>query len=247
MRNPLIPIVSSVAVIAILVGCAKKEPVTEIPLPTSSLVGKSLPQISGSLSEYIAIPTSSYILDLHDSIPRLILKIRVDKAKEISSVMTSEILLDSTYVTLVDSLNKDLPGFVLRPDSNQIKTINKLLETEGVFGELTFIGDKVTEEFKDTLASNAQNFHLYGAIGYQLKESDIDALMNQWRSSLKTMNECVVPPAMVPGIFRNAYLDSYHNANRIRRLLETHTDLMNETQKKNFDSLNKRTPRRSLI
>lgn len=247
MRTSLSLIITNVFLAVVLMGCAKKEPITEIPLPITPLVGKSLPKVSGSLSEYIDIPTSSYILDLHDSIPRLTLKIRVIKAKEISSIMASGILLDSTYVTLLDSLNTDISGCVLRPDTNQIKTINKLLETEGVLGELTFLGDKVTEEFKDTLASKAQNFHLNGALGFQLKESDINVLMNQWRSALKEMNEYVVPPAMVPGIFMKAYLDSYHEADRIRRLLEKHTNLMSEEQKKIFDSLNKRTPRSSLI
>lgn len=247
MKNLIYLVLLTGLFVGVFGSCSKKDPVTEIPLPQQSLVGINRPRITGSLSEYIEIPASSYILDLHDSIPRLSIKIRVSKAKETSSLMNSEILLDSTYVTLVDSLSKDLIGLVLKPDTIQLKTLNKLLETEGVYGELTFIGDKVTEDFKDSLAMNAVNFNMHGAVGYQLKESDIEAMIKRWAQALKTMNSCVVPPAFVPGMYINAYRNSYNESHRIRRLLENCKGLMNETQKKSFDSLNKRTPRRSII
>ncbi|MDE6335188.1 MAG: hypothetical protein K2J63_11135 [Muribaculaceae bacterium] len=244
----LFPVITSiVAILSFLFGCRKKETVTEIPLPESNLVGKSLPRISGSLAEYIDIPTSCYVLDFHDSLPRLTLKIRVAKAKDNLSLVDSEILFDSTYVTLIDSLGIDLSGFILRPDTNQMKTLNTLLKTEGVFGELTFTGEKVTDEFKHILAMHVRNFHLNGALGFQLKEDEIDTLLNQWQVALKNMNSYITPPAMVPGIYINAYLSTFKESNRIRRLLENHTEFMNEKQRKCFNALNKQTPRHSLI
>lgn len=228
-------------------GCEKKKEVTKVLLPDSTMVGRNLPLISGSLAEFIDVPPASYVLDLQDSIPRLTIKFRVVKAKETSSMMVSEILMDSTYITLIDSLRQDIPTVVLHPDSSQIKTLNKLLEKEGMYGELTFVGEKVTSGFKDTLNAQARNFHLYGALGYQLKEADINVILNKWESALRLLNRSVCSPGFVPGNYINDYKWSFEDANRYRRLLEDCTKLMDEAQLKRFNSLNKRTPRKSLL
>ncbi len=246
MKNMIWGIIAIIILCIGSISCNHKAPVTEIWLPDSLNVGRSMPVVSGSLAEYVEVIPGAYKLDLKDSIPELKVRLRTVKAREQSPLLASKINTDSTFVVLIDSMRGDIPDFALMADSMELKKLHTLLSQAGVTTELSFRGNPLSEGKKDTLSLEARNFHLCIAIQYDITPETVDQLLNEWKGLLRDLDSYVDHGCIAP-MYINYYVQDFNRSHMIMKQLGAVEPMMTQDQKDRYKTLCRLTPKRSIV
>lgn len=180
-------------------SCKEEKHATEICLPDSTLVGKSLPLISGSLSEYYSIVPQNYVLNLTDSILSLKVKLRHENTYVPNRFITASIGNPDSlaskypYIVLVDSTGVQVNNFRLDVDTVMVKQLDALITGDpGMETELTFSSPNVfTVGQKDSLAMVAKNFNIVANLVCDIEPETIDQLLKSYRNAVYELNDWV--------------------------------------------------------
>lgn len=192
--------------ISVVTSCNEEKHASEICLPDSTLVGKSLPTIDGTLAEYYSIVPQPYVLNLSDSILSLKVKLRHEKTYVPNKIVTVTIgnpdSLGSKfpYIELVDSTGAGIKKFRLQVDTLMVKQLDALITGEpGVETELTFISpNTLTVEQKDSLALVAKNFNVVANLISNVDSETIDQMLKSYKSVIYGLNNFVSGFAGIP-------------------------------------------------
>ncbi|MDE6335187.1 MAG: hypothetical protein K2J63_11140 [Muribaculaceae bacterium] len=183
--------------ISIVSSCKGNKHATSICLPDSTLVGKNLPIIDGSLSEYYSIVPQPYVIALSDSIISLKVKLRHEKAYvpnrfiDVSISNPDNLASKFPYIVFVDSMGVQIKNFRLDVDTLMVKQLDALIKGEpGIETELTFTSPNLlTVEQKDSLALVAKNFNIVANLLSYVESETIDTLLKSYRRAVYELND----------------------------------------------------------
>lgn len=210
MKRILLPVALGailISGISVITSCNEEKHASEICLPDSTLVGKSLPTIDGTLAEYYSVVPQPYVLNLSDSILSLKVKVRHEKTYVPNRFETATIgnpdSLGSKlpYIELVDSTGAGIKSFRMEVDTLMVKQLDALLTGEpGLEAELTFISPNIlTVGQKDSLALVAKNFNVVANLISNVDSETIDQMLKSYKQVIYELNNFVsgfvgVPP-----------------------------------------------------
>lgn len=202
MKRILLPVALGailISGISVVTSCNEEKHATEICLPDSTLVGKSLPTIDGTLAEYYSVVPQPYVLNLTDSILSLKVKVRHEKTYVPNRFVTVTIgnpdSLGSKfpYIELVDSTGAGIKNFRMEVDTLMVKQLDALITGEpGMETELTFTSPNIlTVGQKDSLALIAKNFNVVANMMSNVDAETIDQLLKSYKSAVAELNSWV--------------------------------------------------------
>ncbi len=184
------------AAMTLQLGSCSKKHATVIQLPDSVLVGKSLPTIDGTLSEYFSIVPQAYKIYLNDSILTLNVKVRHEKTYIPPRYVEGKILNPDSliskypYLVLVDSLGTPVRSIYMTVDTMSLPQLEVIMKGEpGLETELTFKSQSVSVDGRDSLADVAKNFEMVANLSLYADPATIDRILDTYQRTVAELND----------------------------------------------------------